>query len=74
MDMATVQSNLVAMLGLMAVLFVVAALVVAAWNQFQDMQGGALSQKALIGFIMAAAFCVLAIGFLGANPLTNFVK
>lgn len=74
MDMATVQSNLVGALGLMAALFIVAAFVTAAWNQFQDMQGGALSQKALIAFITAAAFCVLSIGFLTANPLTNFVK
>lgn len=69
-DFAAVNAFLIGICGVLASLCIVGALITFAMSQANDIQGGATSQKALMGFAAGAAACVAAAGYLAANPLS----
>lgn len=69
-DFASVNTFLIGVAAVLGSLCIVGGLITFAMSQANDIQGGATSQKALMGFAAGAAACFAAVAYLVANPLS----
>ena len=68
-DFSIINNALIAIAVALGILCMFGALITFAMSQANDVQGGATSQKALMGFAAAAIACFGAAGLIAANPL-----
>lgn len=68
-DFSIINNALIAIAVALGILCIFGALITFAMSQANDVQGGATSQKALMGFAAAAIACFGAAGLIAANPL-----